>query len=246
MIQKEELFSSSYLAHHGVKGMKWGVWNSETADRYNGSDDNSTLREKAARKNNAAYIFESLGKKEAKKLKLEQKTDAEINAIKQRVEAARGAAEANKRLKDSKKLSTFLEKNNRKLLGISAITALGTAAVRATDKITGNAVSRGVKRGFDQAFAVGKGLRESNTAVGSGLRKLKNITKKVHDATEPSNISKNVTKAANKTGKFISKNKKPIAIAGAALAGAALATTGAALAAKKIKQSKQNKQNKEK
>ena len=25
------------LAHHGVQGMKWGVWNDETAARYNGS-----------------------------------------------------------------------------------------------------------------------------------------------------------------------------------------------------------------
>lgn len=28
--------SSAYLAHHGTKGMKWGVWNAETAARYGG------------------------------------------------------------------------------------------------------------------------------------------------------------------------------------------------------------------
>ena len=28
--------SSGYLAHHGVKGMKWGVWNTETKARYSG------------------------------------------------------------------------------------------------------------------------------------------------------------------------------------------------------------------
>lgn len=26
--------SSRYLSHHGVKGMKWGVWNEETKERY--------------------------------------------------------------------------------------------------------------------------------------------------------------------------------------------------------------------
>lgn len=29
--------SSGYLSHHGIKGMKWGVWNSETSARYKGS-----------------------------------------------------------------------------------------------------------------------------------------------------------------------------------------------------------------
>lgn len=32
-LQKEY---ESYLMHHGVKGMKWGVWNEETTARYNG------------------------------------------------------------------------------------------------------------------------------------------------------------------------------------------------------------------
>lgn len=27
---------SNYLMHYGVKGMKWGVWNEETTDRYSG------------------------------------------------------------------------------------------------------------------------------------------------------------------------------------------------------------------
>ena len=29
--------SDAYLAHHGVKGMKWGVWNNDTKNRYMGS-----------------------------------------------------------------------------------------------------------------------------------------------------------------------------------------------------------------
>lgn len=35
--------SEGYLAHHGIKGMKWGVWNAETASRYRGGDA-STVR----------------------------------------------------------------------------------------------------------------------------------------------------------------------------------------------------------
>lgn len=27
---------SAAIAHHGVKGMKWGVWNAETQEKYNG------------------------------------------------------------------------------------------------------------------------------------------------------------------------------------------------------------------
>lgn len=30
------IIKSNYLAHHGVKGMKWGVWNEETKARYAG------------------------------------------------------------------------------------------------------------------------------------------------------------------------------------------------------------------
>jgi hypothetical protein len=31
--------SSRYLAHYGVKGMKWGVWNAETSARHKGGKD---------------------------------------------------------------------------------------------------------------------------------------------------------------------------------------------------------------
>ena len=34
---------SESLSHHGIKGMKWGVWNAETAAKYKGGD-NSTIR----------------------------------------------------------------------------------------------------------------------------------------------------------------------------------------------------------
>ena len=51
---------SESLMHHGVKGMKWGVWNAETAARYNETHFNSptqrqvdkaTMRRDEARKN---------------------------------------------------------------------------------------------------------------------------------------------------------------------------------------------------
>ncbi|MBR3321999.1 MAG: hypothetical protein IKG04_08890 [Exiguobacterium sp.] len=36
--------SSAFLAHHGVKGMKWGVWNSETSSRYRDGSSRSNQR----------------------------------------------------------------------------------------------------------------------------------------------------------------------------------------------------------
>ena len=33
--------SSAFLAHHGVKGMKWGVWNDETKSKYGGGDSSA-------------------------------------------------------------------------------------------------------------------------------------------------------------------------------------------------------------
>lgn len=39
-----------YLAHHGVKGMKWGVWNAETAARYNGVDGRKPKQSRLERK----------------------------------------------------------------------------------------------------------------------------------------------------------------------------------------------------
>ena len=39
--------SSAYLAHHGVKGQKWGVWNDETARRYKGGSQRAAYFKKA-------------------------------------------------------------------------------------------------------------------------------------------------------------------------------------------------------
>lgn len=36
--------SSGYLAHHGTKGMKWGVWNAETRARRTGTTKTSPFR----------------------------------------------------------------------------------------------------------------------------------------------------------------------------------------------------------
>ena len=47
-------YSNNYLSHHGVKGMKWGVWNEETKARYNGGkgrDKTIQKNEKSLKKN---------------------------------------------------------------------------------------------------------------------------------------------------------------------------------------------------
>lgn len=41
------------LAHFGILGMKWGHWNAETADRYNGSPNDSKRPGSFAKKKNA-------------------------------------------------------------------------------------------------------------------------------------------------------------------------------------------------
>lgn len=56
--------SSGYLAHHGIRGMKWGVWNADTSARYkhlNGNNNTKTYAnyvkadQKAWRNSNGAY-----------------------------------------------------------------------------------------------------------------------------------------------------------------------------------------------
>lgn len=42
--------SNGYLAHHGVKGMKWGVWNDETRARRLGSANNAKIKAKDNKK----------------------------------------------------------------------------------------------------------------------------------------------------------------------------------------------------
>lgn len=58
---------SEALMHHGIKGMKWGVWNAETAARYNGSHYYSpTQREvdrATNRRNKAAANLDGTSKK---------------------------------------------------------------------------------------------------------------------------------------------------------------------------------------
>lgn len=44
---------SEAIAHHGVKGMKWGVWNSETQSKYQGGDSTWRGAKKTARQLNA-------------------------------------------------------------------------------------------------------------------------------------------------------------------------------------------------
>ena len=46
--------SEGYLAHHGVKGMKWGVWNAETASRYSGGRGHRAIA-RANKKVNKAF-----------------------------------------------------------------------------------------------------------------------------------------------------------------------------------------------
>lgn len=41
--------SYGYLAHHGVKGMKWGKWNEETKNRYSSINRGSSIGLKAAK-----------------------------------------------------------------------------------------------------------------------------------------------------------------------------------------------------
>lgn len=48
--------SEGYLAHHGVKGMKWGVWNAETRARYSGGP-----RKPSVAKANLKFAAKMLG-----------------------------------------------------------------------------------------------------------------------------------------------------------------------------------------
>lgn len=72
--------AEGYLAHSGVKGMKWGKWNAETAARYGNvktSHNRTALKsEKAFWKSQAAYATGNKAKGDSlykKHVKLEQK-----------------------------------------------------------------------------------------------------------------------------------------------------------------------------
>lgn len=63
--------ANQYLAHHGVKGMKWGVRSAETLRKYSASGN-------AASKNKAGVVSEIKARREAKKPTFEQRRETAL------------------------------------------------------------------------------------------------------------------------------------------------------------------------
>ena len=84
-----------YLMHHGVKGMKWGEWNAETAARYSGT------------KRNAKQSVDDVVSKAKNKSVMQEHQDARksFNSLKERYGAnSQLKQKFDKALKDNPKL----------------------------------------------------------------------------------------------------------------------------------------------
>ena len=57
---------SRAIAHSGVKGMKWGVWNAETAARYKGGPGHRSIQRANKKVNKAAKEYETAVNKQGK------------------------------------------------------------------------------------------------------------------------------------------------------------------------------------
>lgn len=65
----DDLLNSSQLAHHGVKGMKWGVWNAETRAKYIGGSGRKLSKGVKQRSSSASDAVARFAKKKLSELK---------------------------------------------------------------------------------------------------------------------------------------------------------------------------------
>lgn len=65
----DDLLNSSQLEHHGVKGMKWGVWNAETRAKYIGGSGRKLSKGVKQRSSSASDAVARFAKKKLSELK---------------------------------------------------------------------------------------------------------------------------------------------------------------------------------
>ena len=76
---------SRAIAHSGVKGMKWGVWNAETAARYKGGPGHRSIQRANKKVNKAAKEYETAVNKQGKDSYAARSADRKLrNAVEKR------------------------------------------------------------------------------------------------------------------------------------------------------------------
>lgn len=89
------------LSHHGIQGMKWGIWNEETRSRYLGRGSSRSIQkslnslEKQSAKEKAQYMSKKISSENARNKSKRAKTDLKYK------KAARYADKADRLLKES-------------------------------------------------------------------------------------------------------------------------------------------------
>lgn len=96
--------SETYLEHHGVKGMHWGEWNSETAARYRGGNSSVSGAKKTVRQLNA------LDKRKAIETGKEREADKQADRYLAKAEKSQQRGNTNAFMKNVNKSLKYTDK----------------------------------------------------------------------------------------------------------------------------------------
>ncbi len=183
---------SKVLSHSGVKGMKWGVWNAETAARYKGGPGHRSIARANKKVNSAAKEYE--------------------NAISKKGKDSYAARSANMKLNKAIEKREFrVEKNHP---GEGKIDPDRYNELRSNQRVTRSAVAGGIAAG---PWGAAMGMVVSTAAANAGKRTVGDlikgretyrVNKKTGEYENTTPWSTETNKVSNTTPVYVKRSSK--------------------------------------